>query len=64
MPAEEESESLADMPKLSNGDPDVVKALYSDTGIYPSEDGSKDPFNVTKINQPGKNSNETKNFTQ
>ena len=52
------------MPKLSNGDPDVVKALYSDTGIYPSEDGSKDPFDVTKINQPGKNSNETKNFTQ
>lgn len=51
------------MPKLLNGDPDVVKALYTDTGIFPSEDGSRDPFKITKVNSPNINPVQTKNFT-
>jgi len=51
------------LPKLANGDLDVVQALYDDSNLHPSADGTKDPHKVVKDNWPSSNS-ETKNVTQ
>ena len=63
LPAESESDVTGDLPELANGDPDVVGALYCDEGTAPSPDGTRDPFNITKVNSPPM-SNVTKNLTE
>ena len=51
------------MPKLPNGDYDVIKALYTDTGISPNLDGTKDPYRIAKVNYP-EGSSQIKNLTE
>jgi hypothetical protein len=41
---------------LANGEYDIVSALYSNQGISPSPDGSKDPHKIAKVNFPSESS--------
>ena len=46
-PVEEEEAIKKELPSLGRNKPDVVKALYSDTGISPTQDGTQDPYDIT-----------------
>jgi hypothetical protein len=52
------------VPELLNGDPDVISTLYSDEGLKPSIDGTRDPFKIAKVNSPDIVPTRTKNLTE
>lgn len=62
LPAETEEDMKKFLPLLDNGDYDIVASLYSDQGISPSLDGSKDPHKIAKVNFPLESSS-IKNLT-
>ena len=63
-PVEEQDDIKDEMPSLGKDKPDIMAALYSDTNIAPTPDGTLDPLEITKWNFPNPFYWEDQNVTE